>query len=470
MKNSLLKISLAALLMSFVSSAFAQNYFDKAETCLKVSDIKAIEGQFPQFKDFTNTNEDKVCRAEVGEKWFELVRSTLAMQRLVVTDDLQRDLDDDLTLRPIGDKDWWTYYTQRANQYVVEPARCNGNPNVVAFVYPFFRGMINLCPRFFELDSASQIEVLMHEVRHFDGHAHVTCTQGNEEGTPGACDGEIKRGGSYAVSVQANVELSYVSQLSDADRILAESGAIYSVNNKFNSLPTVKSTQYIYASNTEGEVWRMPEGDSVTKELVTTLKDPAKIYSNGTQFTVYPVDTAKDAYRISKDFTVEASAIGAFANKYNADADRKSYGPVVYLGIGSIVKDNALFAFCGEAAQALSSLSFTAGNVQALPTLKDQEGADKTVVLNDSGDVYDFNCDDKTGQMSTTLTRTTLPSDLEMGFELANKKTVVLTKAGELKSYDLNTNAYESELSSETNWLSATPLKVYDVFENASNN
>ncbi len=461
-----MKLGLISLLATLVSSVYAQNYFDKAETCLKVADIKAIENQFPQFKDFTKTSQDKVCRQEVGEKWFELVRSTLAMQRLVVTDDLQRDQNDDLTRRPIGQRDWWTYYTQRANRYVIEPSRCNGNPNVVAFVYPFFRGSINLCPRFFEMDSASQIEVLMHEVRHFDGHAHVTCTQGNEEGTPGACDRQIKNGGSYAVSVQANVELSYVEQLNSADRILAESGAIYSVNNKFNSLPTVKATQYIYASNTEGEVWRMAEKNTDVKELITTLADPAKIYSNGSQFTVYPVDTTKNAYRIDKDFSVNAAAIGAFANKYNADADRKAYGPVVYFGMGAIVKDNSLYAFCGETATDLSALGFSRGTIKALPTLKDEEGADKTLVLNDSGDVFTFDCNDKTGVMSTSATKTTLPQEMAMGFELSNSKTIVLTDAGELKSYDLNTRAYEATLSQDNNWVSATPLKVYNVFEN----
>ena len=210
----------------------------------------------------------------------------------------------------------------------------------------------------------------------------------------------------------------------------------------------------------------MPEGTTGAKELITTLKDPAKIYSNGTLFTVYPVDTTKDAYRISKDFTVRPSAIGAFAVKYNADADRKAYGPVTYLGRGAIVKDNALFSFCGQAAQSLSSLGFAAGNVQALPTLKNADGADKTVIFNDSGDAFDFNCNDQTGTMSSTLTSTTLPSDLAMGFELSNKKTVVLTTAGMLKVYNLNTSSYENDLSTDSDWLSATPLKTYNVFEN----
>jgi len=468
MNISLMKLSLACLLLGLVSTAQAANYFDKAENCLNVADIKAVDSHFEQFQNFSNTSKTQVCRGDMDEKWFEVVRSTLALQRLNVTDVLQRDANDDMTLRPIGQKDWWTYYTQRANQYVIEPSRCNGNPNVVAFVYPFFRGSINLCPRFFEMDSASQIEVLMHEVRHFDGHSHVTCTQGNEEGNAGACDRQIKQGGSYAVSVQANVELSYVDQLNFADRVLAESSAIYSVNNKFNSLPTVKATDYVYASNDKAEVWRLPKGKPSQAEFVTALDDAAAIYGNGSQFTVYPVDTTKDAYRISKGFKTLATAIGAYANMYNADnaTERKAYGAISYYGMGSIVKDNNLHTFCGTQATSMTSFAFNSGNIKALPVLKDSEGADKMFIMNDAGDLYEFNCNDNSGRLSTAQTRSVLPAETATAFAFNANDAVVLTDAGELKAYNLKTNSYEGIISGETNWISASPLKVYNVFDN----
>ncbi len=379
------------------STASASNYFDKNETCLQTSDIKAIQGHFTQFKKYTTSGKSEVCKDDLGEKWFEIVRSTLAMQRLSVTDQLQRDQDDDLTLRPITEKDWWSYFTNRANSFVVEPSYCKTNENIVAYVQPWGgRDRINLCPRFFTMDTPSQIEVLMHEVRHFDGHSHVTCTQGNENGSSGACDQRITSGGSYAVSVQTNVELSFVDQLSYADRVLAESDAVYSINNKFNSLPTTKSTDFIYAANADGEIWRMPKGNEAKAELVTTLKDAANIYGNGSQFTVFPVDTNVDAYRTSRTFTTRASAIGAYANMYNASsaAERTEYGAINYYGVGAIVKNNELHTFCGEQASTLSAKSFDQGVIQTLATLKDDKGEDHMYILSSTGDLYDFKCND----------------------------------------------------------------------------
>ncbi len=470
MKTIITKICLALSLMAFAttSSFAASNYFDKEESCLQVSDIQAIDTHFDQFQDFTNTSKKEVCRDEVGEKWFEILRSVLAMQRLTVTDELQADQDDDLTLRPIGDKDWWTYFTQRADSFVVEPSRCGVNENIVAFVYPFFRGSINLCPRFFTMDPASQIEVLMHEVRHFDGHAHVTCTQGNENGASGACDQKIKTGGSYAVSVQANVELSFVDQLNYADRVLSEAGAVYSINNKFNSLPTTKATDFIYASNSNGEVWRMPKTAPQNAELVAQLKDASYIYGNGSQFTVFPVAADKDAYRTSKSFTTRATSIGAYANLYNAssEAERTEFGAISYYGVGAIVKSNELNTFCGTQATSMTAQSFNHGSIQALPVLKNDKGEDHMFVLSDSGEMFDFTCDDERGTLAVVPTSQTFPTDVETAFAFDQKTAFIVTTSGELKSYDLNAQTYGSEISTEMNWLSATPLTVYNVFDN----
>lgn len=469
MRIALNKIYLAMGLMVLATgSTLASNYFDKEENCLQVSDIQNIEGHFKQFQDFTKSGGKEVCRDEVGEKWFEVVRTVLAMERLKVTDELQTVEGDDLTLKPITEKDWWSYFTQRADHFIIEPSRCSANENIVAFVYPFFRDKINLCPRFFEMDSGSQIEVLMHEVRHFEGFSHVTCTQGNENGASGACDSKIATGGSYAVSVQAQVELSFVDQLTDADRILAESGAIYSVNNKFNSLPSVKYTNFVYASNNDGEIWRIPETDSAQAELVTTLKDPSYIYGNGSQFTVYPKEVTVDAYRTGKEFTSRAKSIGAYANMYNADstAQRQDYGAISYYGVGAIVKSNQLHTFCGEQATSLSAKSFDEGSIQALPVLKNDKDEDQMFILSDSGEMFNFTCNDKTGELSITAVSSTLPADTATAFAFNKETAFVVTTSGNLKTYNMKTQSYESDLSTDSNWLNATPLRIYDVFDN----
>lgn len=463
MKNALLLILLGLM----ASPAWATNYFDKNETCLKTSDVQKIAAHFTQFKNFVSS-EELVCKGQgIDEKWFEVVRSVLAMERLTVTGQLQRDANDDFTLRPIGQKDWWAYFTERTHTFEVEPSYCNSNPNVVAYVYQFYRGKIHLCKRFFEMDPGSQIEVMMHEVRHFDGHSHVTCTQGSEIGNAGACDNNIKAGGSYAVSVQASVELSYVDQLSAADRVLSESSAIYSVNNKFNSLPTVKSSDYIYLANNAGELHRAPVANLAKTELVAKMKSPAKIYGNGSQLTVFPLDTKEPAYRASKDLKFEATSIGAFAVQYNSESEyeRGLYQAVNYYGSGGIAKEDTIYAFCGTNSASLAAYNFPAGHVQSMLNLKLNSSVDTTYILSESGEVYDLKCNDRTGKMSSALTRTTLPRDTIAGFSIEQGSAYVLNDAGELSLVDLKTEVVNETTLPANDWISATPIKTYNIFE-----
>lgn len=468
-----MKTALLLTLLSLFSSsaAWATNYFDKEETCLQKSDVEAVQSHFTQFKRFTNQSSDKICKGEgIDSKWFDVLRNVLAMQRLTLTDQLQRDENDELTLRPIPQKDWWGYFTQRADRFVIEPAYCSSNENIVAYVHFFARGRINLCPKFFEKGAADQIEVLMHEVRHFDGHSHVTCTQGNENGNRGACDNTINSAGSYAISVQAAVELSFVEQLSDEERLMSEASAIYSVNNKFNSLPTVKSEDYIYLSNSAGEVHRSKASDLSDTQFVTTLDSPARIFSNGSQFTVFPMDPSKMAYRVSKGFEFKVDAIGAFANQYNSEDEheRSLYSGINYFGVGAIAKDDKLYAFCGQNATSLSSFSFEGGAIKSVFNLKPNNGTDENYVLGESGNVYDLKCDNETGKFSSTKVDLDFPRDTVDGFSFKNGLAFLLVESGELLSYDFDRDEINSTGLPSDSWQSATPFQVYRVFDDAS--
>ena len=452
------------------NSAWATtNYFNKKETCLKKSDIEKVQSHFYQFQDFSE-HEGLVCKGvDIDAKWFEIVRTVLALQRLTVTDQLQRDLNDDFTLRPIGQKDWWGYFTDRANNFEIEPSHCSQNANIVAFVYPFFKDKIYLCSKFFEMDPGGQIEVLMHEVRHFEGFAHVKCTQGNENGSEGACDSNIKNGGSYAVSVQASVELSYVDQLRDEDRALAESSAIYSINNKFNSLPSVKSESYVYLTNQEGGLYRAPIKNLAKPEFVAQMKSPAKAYGNGSQLTLFPIDTTENAYRTSKDLKVNAPSIGAFANKYNSESEfeRQLYQSANYYGIGAIVKQDTIYAFCGKGASTLSGFDFPEGSVQSMLSLKLNSAVDETFVLSTSGEVYKLNCNDMTAKLSTSAVDLALPNDTVTSFSVKQDQAYILNDSGELSEIDLKTQRVSETSLPLMNWISATPIEIYNVFEEA---
>ncbi len=454
----------ALSLFLFANNSIASNYFDKNESCLQVADIMAVENHFTQFQDFTKTDKKEVCRSEVGDKWFEILRSTLAMQRLSLTNKLKEDQDDALTLSPIQEKDWWSYYTHRADSYSIEPSYCNRSKSIVAFVYRFFKGRIHLCPRFFEMSVSEQIEVLMHEVRHFDGHSHVTCTQGNENGSRGACDNDIKNGGSYAVSVQAGVELSQIDQLSDVEQILSESSAIYTINNKFNSLPQVRATDYLFAANKKGEVWKIHTEDHSAPVKVTQLNDPSYVYANGSQFTIYPLNKNKNAYRTFRYFQAQAKSIGQFAMMYNKanPKERSRFGGANYYGLGTIVKANTLNSICGGE---LAALEFPYGAIKALPILKSSQNEDTLFVLSEAGETYQLNCDAEKQEMALEKTQKDLPSDALDIFAFDSQTAYVLRDNGTLSTFDLLQGRYGQDLNYKNDWVSLTPLKIYNVFD-----
>lgn len=462
-----LLLLLCATLLTSVS-AQATNYFNKEEKCLQVEDVQAVQGHFRQFRTFTASGTGEICRGEgIDDTWFEVLRSVLALQRLSVNGTIVRDEQDDLTRRPIQEKDWWGYFTQRANDFVILPAYCDSNPGVVAFVYSFRRGQINLCQRFFEMDPGAQIEVLMHEVRHFDGHPHVTCTQGNEAGTPGACDDVITRGGSYAVSVQVSVELAFVDQLSLDDRALAEASATYSVSNKFNTRTKVKVREYIYLANEAGELHRADLTKLPRTEFVAKLAAPARVLSNGSQLTIFPLDSAQAAYRRSRDLTVNVQGLGAFANLYNAKSpqEREAMGAANYLGFGGITENDVIHAFCGKSATGLSQHRVAQGPVKALLNLMPRSTDVENVVVTDAGEALLLTCNQDTGAMRTTPTSLPLPRDVVSGFSVTPGEAFVLTERGELLSVNLKSGELVQIRTGKKAWVSATPLTVHTLFE-----
>ena len=461
-------VVLFALCLLALTEAKASNYFNKQEKCLRLSDVQAVQGHFKQFRSFTSSGRAQICRGEgIDEKWFEVLRSVLALQRLSVNGAIVRDEQDDLTRRPIQEKDWWGYFTQRANDFVILPAYCASNPGTVAFVYPFRRGQINLCQQFFDMDSGAQIEVLMHEVRHFDGHPHVTCSQGNEAGTPGACDDTILRGGSYAVSVQVSVELAFVDQLGLDDRALAEASATYSVSNKFNAPTQVKVREYIYLANQQGELHRADLAKLPRTEFVARLPVPARVLSNGSQLTMFPLELGEKAYRTSRDLKVKVPGLGAFANLYNAKApqERAAFSAVNYLGFGAIAENDTVHAFCGRSASGLAQHRVSAGPVKALMNLMPRNSDVENVIMTDSGEVLRLTCDQNSGAMSTRPFVLPLPRDLVAGFSVVPGEAFGLTEGGELLHINLKSGELTQVLKANGQWVSATPLRVHTLFE-----
>lgn len=452
----------------------AANFFDKKENCLKKSDIKSIESHFLQFKMFTKGSSDDVCIGKgIDRESFEIVRTVLAIKSISSESVYERDVDDDFTLRPIKEKNWWKYLTDRSNRFILNPSYCNNDPSWIAYVNNGIRGAINLCPPFFKKDAADQIAIMLHEVRHFDGHDHVTCTQGEGNGVRSACDNNIQDGGSYAVEVQVLVKLSELKELTKEDRALSESSAIYQVNNRFNSRPRVKVSDYIYLSNSQGEIHRASLDNLSRPVHVATLNSPAKVFSYlDNQFTIFPLDTSEDAYRVTSDLKSKKSSIGLLARQYNKDNknERLHYSGVNYGGYIGILKNDVFYTWSCEDKEFTESVAyrFNVGNLISIFNFKDGTTEDETFILSETGDVYSVKCDEVISKIVLSKKDYTLPTDIVSGFSIQQDSAFILNQRGELLNLNLKTKEISPTSLPTGDWISATPLRRYKIFESVN--
>ena len=177
-------------------------------TCISLKDMQEIGEHFSQIKGLIRNQKAVYCENDLGKEWFAISKS-LEILKNITPDEPELDQSDAFTFKAISEKDWWGYFTNRASSFNLERECEEG---VVAFVFGVFGGgKIHICPFFFEQNLYSQTSVMMHEVRHFDGFRHVTCSRGKEQGNSGACDTDITEKGSYAISVQTMVCLLYTS-------------------------------------------------------------------------------------------------------------------------------------------------------------------------------------------------------------------------------------------------------------------
>lgn len=448
-----------------VSSAWATNYLNENETCLKTSDLKKIQRNFPQLSNMTNTRRPVVClEKDLSKRWFNVARDLLALETLKNSPIIKRDVRDDFTLSPIVENNWWEYFTKRANRFVFHPEYCDKNPSVIAYVNRNKKGIINLCNKFFAESLTSQVSILMHEVRHFDGFSHVECTRGAETGSAGACDEKIKDAGSYAVSVQVNVGLSKSNQITEEERALLESLSVYYINNKFNSSPNVRFNEMIYLSNAEGKVYKANARNLGKTIFVAKLKSPAKIYSNSSVMTFFPLNKEEKAYRLTGNFKKEVKEVGAFAKKYNEDSasDRELYTGFSYLDTGFALKDNTLYSFCSE--DNLQEFKHADLRAKAAIDLVGARGL-QAYAQNENGDLFAFRCDliGKKGTISKT--KYNIPMEVLGSVGLKNGSNYILNDKGEFLKINLETREITETKLPLNKWISVTSRDEYVIFE-----
>jgi hypothetical protein len=263
------------------------------------------------------------------------------------------------------------------------------------------------------------------------------------------------------------VELAFVDQMSIEERTLSEAAATYTVNNKFNALPKVKTSDYIYLANQAGELYRALVTKLQNLELVAKLKSPARVHGNGSQLTIFPLDPSERAYRTSRDLKVGVAGIGAFANLYNAQVpeERSLFGAVNYLGLGAIAKGDTLHAFCGKNSNGLSQHQVSSGPVKAMLALMPSGAETESILITESGEFLSLSCDQDSGAMRTTPVDLGLPTNLIAGLSFKAQEAFLLTEAGELLQADLASKQVSATALPMGSWISATPIKVHSIFE-----
>lgn len=460
------KIITFILLNLFISSSWAVNYFDENETCLLKTDLQKIEKEFKQFENLSKTSNPLICVAqEIDKPWFMVARSLLILESLKQAPAVKKDKQDDFTISPVKEKNWWEYLTKRANQFAFHSDYCDENPHVMAFVRYNKPKVINLCNKFFKESFTSQVSILMHEVRHFDGHSHVTCKTGTDKGTEGGCDKKIKDGGSYAVSVQVSVGLSKLKNISAEEKALLESSSIYYIDNKFNTKPKIKVNEMIYLSHENKKVYKANVKDLSTLMYVTELPSPAKIYSNTSVMTFFPLDPTGTAYRFKSDFKQSMKEVGGFAEKYNSEnpRERELYVGFNYFGNGFFMKGNELYYFCG--AEQLQKNTYDKLDIKSLVTFHDGEEL-KSYLQFGSGDLYVFSCDFNKNKASITPTKYNLPISIVGSVGTKSGQNFIMTEKGQFFKINIETGEMINTKLPVSNWNSVTSRDEYVIFEN----
>lgn len=463
------------LLAGFIITLQFLNSEAQAQTagsaCVSLEDLTEISQSFEQFAAFIKEGQSSYCESDVGAQWIKVLNSLVLLKKLQPAE-IDYNEADAFTFKAIEEPNWWAYFIARAKTFEI-PAQCR--PGVGAYVMPLFmEGMIFLCPPFFESSVTSQASVLMHEVRHFDGHSHVSCTRGMDTGSAGACDTDILNKGSYAISVQTLVGMSRIVDMDAGEKNLLEAEAIYTAFNRFNTIPKVKINEAIILSNDLGEVYRWNIGASPAYEKIGELSSPARVYNSYNNLTIYPLDPAIAAYRMDKDLNVSISSVGLFAVHYNKESveQRGLYNNVTYLGSGGLLKNNQLITFCNNETASVQDLTSYGKMNRIIALSKDEVDSEYvSLLVSEAGELYQFNCDNRgVSDVSVSPYGLSLSTDLislKEAFGLGGRMYGVLAQ-GQLVQLDVEGTtilAKNTDFPFENkNWVSATPLSRPEIF------
>jgi hypothetical protein len=296
--------------------------------CLDMAAVRDVEEHF-SLPDF----EKPLDRCDATSPKFKLLES-LALIKTIQFDAQNK------PAAPLNSDvlptDFWGYFSLRANQIVNEPATQDSCAHgFMAFVYGAMNdGTVHLCPVFYDASQTvyDRASTMLHEVRHFAGYSHVTCTRGPESGRAGSCDTSIALKGSYAVTVESITKMALLAKnLSPATRFMLKTTAISWIDSSFNQAVLPHGFTSIYLNGADGKGYFF-DGHSVTDG---PYFPNARVVSRQSSLSIFPNDKSDvftfDYFSAKFD---HFPAMGSMAISYNKipQANRPAFVDVINAG------------------------------------------------------------------------------------------------------------------------------------------
>ncbi|MGZ3735117.1 MAG: hypothetical protein ACXVC0_09165 [Bdellovibrionota bacterium] len=285
-----------------------------AASCLDMDVVKAVESKIHIPADSTGKKFDPCDETNHTYRLLQSLSLIKTIQFDVTAKKLAAPLNEDIL-----PTDFWGYFSTRANSVVNEDKTDEMCSNgFMAYVFGAQKdGVVHLCPVFYD-DSQNiydRASAMLHEVRHFAGYTHVTCTRGPSKGKAGACDPSIGLKGSYAVTVESITKMALMAQnLSPATRFMLKTASLTWSDSSFNQNVFPQGFSSLYLTGDDGKGYFFNG---------KTLKDgptfgSAHVLSRLASLSIFPADKS-DAFTIdffSKDFA-HLPALGTMALGYN---------------------------------------------------------------------------------------------------------------------------------------------------------
>lgn len=460
-------IALAMTVLGF-TSAYAQ---DAALPCISSVDLSEVGKSFAQIAALEKPGKTEYCEADLGPQWYQIANSLVTLKNIKPNEPNEVSTDA-FTYKAINENNWWLYFIKRAKSFSM-PTKCP--ENAVAFVIPFLNnGEVNLCEPFFTETPSSQASTLMHEVRHFDGFGHVTCIQGLDAGSPGACDDDILDKGSYAISAQTLVSMARSQETSPTERAQLEAEAVFTVFNRFNAVPQTEIHHSVIMSNTSGEVYKWSVNDG-SMQLMANLEQAARVYAGFNEnMTIYPLDSSVDAYRFDSTFKTKVESIGLYAVDYNTLTPdvRASVQSISYLGTGGLLSKNVITTTCGEGLLKLDMS--THGDFARIINLSSgvADSDYTSFAMTTTGELFTYKCNREVpGTIDVEKVSLTVDASLTTMKDLfeINDKMYALLQNGVLAEVAIVSDKIVTVGSklpfANKNWVSVSPVSKAQVFK-----